>query len=202
MAKVIGQSRWTVAHACESERPSTAIVKNFQRRSDRYVWRPRGLGTGASASCISLPPVTRGLKCERTPSVTVAATTPSATVQHSRAISGRTGNASSSSESAAASRRSPKNHSKSRPTQRVLRCRAGDLHRQRLNVTGGSLRSESEPQSGNFEIEDRSALKSAREMNLCAGFHSLKYRLESPDSLTQKTVEQNIAARKREMQIS
>jgi mevalonate pyrophosphate decarboxylase len=71
---------------------STAIVKNFQRRSDSFrTGSGSALGTCVIMSYINLFAVTKTLKCGRTPSITIAVTTPSVTIQHIRAINGRTG---------------------------------------------------------------------------------------------------------------
>jgi endonuclease III len=63
MAKVIPESRWNVTHEYNvnhAKRRTTAIIKNFQRRSHSYCTRPGGaLGTGFVPSCISPSPVTK-----------------------------------------------------------------------------------------------------------------------------------------------
>jgi hypothetical protein len=74
------------------KRHSTAIVKNFQRRSGSFrTGSGSAVGTGLIMSYINLSPVTKRLKCGRTPPITIAATTPSVTIRHIRAINGRTG---------------------------------------------------------------------------------------------------------------
>jgi hypothetical protein len=95
MGKVIRESRQNVKHETTQIKPkgrSTAIVKNFQRRRDSFCPGSRSpLGTDLIMSYINLSPITRRLKCVRTCSITIAATTPNVTIQHIRAINGRTG---------------------------------------------------------------------------------------------------------------
>jgi hypothetical protein len=94
MAKVIRESRWNAKHeydANHAKRGSTAIFKNFQRRSDGFCTGSGSpLWLGLIMSYINLSPVTRKWKCGRTPSITIAATTPSVTISHIRAINGHT----------------------------------------------------------------------------------------------------------------
>jgi hypothetical protein len=94
MAKVICESRWNVRHEHDANHTkgySTAIVKKFQVRSDNFcTGSGSALATGLIMPYINLSPVTRRLKCGRTPSITIASTTPSVAIQHIRAINGHT----------------------------------------------------------------------------------------------------------------
>jgi hypothetical protein len=91
---VIRKFRWNVGHepdANHTKRRPNTIVKNFQRRRDSCcTGSGRPVGTGLITSCINQSPVTKRLKCGRTPSITFDATTPSATIQRTRAINVRT----------------------------------------------------------------------------------------------------------------
>jgi hypothetical protein len=85
-------------------------------------------------------PVTRRFKCGRTPSITTAAITGSATIQHTRAIRERTGTCLKQGEFARVSDQRIDNHSTKLNHQgvssgkRVLPCREGDVHRQALEL--------------------------------------------------------------------
>jgi hypothetical protein len=97
MAKVICESHCNFTReygANHTESYSTAIPNNFRRRSDSCRARSGGaLETRLMTSCISRWPITRRLEQGRTRSITTAAVTPSAAIQDTRVISGRTGTA-------------------------------------------------------------------------------------------------------------
>jgi hypothetical protein len=91
MAKVIRESRWNVKHECDVNHAQKALDRYCQGlpSQERHLLYP--LGTGLIMSYINLSRVARRLKCGRMHSTTIAATTPTVTIQHIRAINGRTG---------------------------------------------------------------------------------------------------------------
>jgi hypothetical protein len=95
MAKVIRESHWNVKRKYDADQAKKALDRHYQELPKEVLQLPCGFGKPSRDRFNHVPPqpiaVTRRLKCERTPSITIAAITPSVTIQHIRVINGRTG---------------------------------------------------------------------------------------------------------------
>jgi hypothetical protein len=95
MAKVIRESRWNVKYEYDANHAKVALDRYCQElpKEERQLlyWLGKRSRDWFNHGLHQPIPVTRRLECRRTPSITIAAATPSVTIQHIRAINGRTG---------------------------------------------------------------------------------------------------------------